>query len=37
MTERLTIENGQESEVNEDTDYPCEECTTSTLEIWHTR
>lgn len=35
--ERITVENGEERDVNEDTDYLCDECSTDIQEVWHER
>jgi len=33
--ERITIENGQEFDVDDLTDYRCDECSTPDREVWH--
>lgn len=33
--DRITIENGEERDVDEATDYLCEECSTDELAVYH--
>lgn len=35
--ECITLDNGEESDVDITTDYLCDECSTGTLEMWHRR
>ena len=35
--ERITIDNGVERDVNDETDYRCDECSSDTLEVFHVR
>jgi len=37
VRESLTLDNGQERDVNPDTDYRCDECSTKTLDVFHVK
>lgn len=32
---RVTVENGEERDVNEETDYLCDECSTELEDVYH--